>query len=65
MAGSSALEWQCSVCTFMNPSDTNVCQMCESPAPVSAKQEELYDEVEAADLKEAERKLKEREAKRF
>lgn len=39
--------------------------MCESPAPVSAKQEELYDEVEAADLKEAERKLKEREAKRF
>lgn len=53
MDGSSAMEWTCIACTFQNPSDTNLCQVCQTPAPVVAKQEEVYDEVEATDLKEA------------
>lgn len=65
MNGASSMEWECPACTFMNPSDTNICQVCETPAPVAVKQEEVYDEVEATDLEGAERKLKEKEAKRF
>lgn len=39
--------------------------MCQSPAPVAAKPEEVYDVVEATDLKAAELRLRQREAKRF
>ena len=36
--GGTMLEWDCPICTFQNPGDSNMCQMCESPAPVAAKQ---------------------------
>ena len=63
--GGAMLEWVCLSCTFQNPGDTNVCQICETPAPVIAKEEDVYDEVEATDLKKAQKKLKQKEAKRF
>lgn len=59
------LTWICPACTFENSTALNLCDICQTPAPVIAKQEEVYDIVEATDLKAAERKLKEREAKRF
>jgi len=31
-------EWECPACTFKNPHDANICQICETPAPVLAKQ---------------------------
>lgn len=39
MTGASSMEWECPACTFMNPNDVNLCQVCETPAPISAKQE--------------------------
>lgn len=43
--GGALLEWECGSCTFQNPGDTNVCQICETPAPVAVKEEDVYDEV--------------------
>ena len=43
--GGGLLEWDCPFCTYHNPGDANTCQMCESPAPVAAKQEDVYDQV--------------------
>jgi hypothetical protein len=59
------MTWICAACTYENPLAFNLCDICQTPAPVVAKQEEVYDIVEATDLKAAQRKLKEREAKRF
>jgi RNase P protein component len=59
------MTWVCAACTFENPAAFNLCEICQTPAPVAAKQEEVYDVIEATDLRAAERKLKEREAKRF
>ena len=59
------MTWICPACTFENPTAFNVCDMCQSAAPVIAKQEEVYEEIEATDLKAAERKIQERQAKRF
>lgn len=47
------MTWMCPACTFENPTAFNVCEMCQTPAPVAAKQEEVYDVVEATDLKAA------------
>ena len=58
--GGGGMQWICPACTLENPPDTNICLVCETPAPVVAKQEEVYDEVEATDLKAAEKKLKEK-----
>ena len=27
------MEWQCEVCTFINPMGSSNCGMCDSPAP--------------------------------
>jgi hypothetical protein len=59
------MTWICAACTYENPTALNICDICQTAAPVAAKQDEAYDVVEATDLKAAQRKLKEREAKRF
>lgn len=59
------MTWMCPVCTYQNPLNFNLCEMCQTPAPVAAKPEEVYDVVQATDLKAAEQRLKERQAKRF
>jgi hypothetical protein len=59
------MTWICPACTYENPLAFNLCEICQSPAPVAAKPEEVYDFVQATDLKAAEKKLKERESKRF
>lgn len=59
------MTWICAACTYENPAAFAVCEICQTAAPAPQKQEEVYDVVEATDLKAAERKLKEREARRF
>ena len=41
--------WVCPACTYENPAAFNLCEICQTPAPVAAKQEEVYDVVEATD----------------
>jgi len=28
--------WSCPICTFINPAEVDMCQMCESPMPPGA-----------------------------
>ena len=51
--------WKCQFCTLENPFGNDICDVCGNPAP-PPKAEEVYDIVEATDLKAAEKKLKEK-----
>lgn len=59
------MSWTCLSCTFENAIGSPRCEVCDTAPPPMEKPKEVYDIVEATDLKAAEKKLKEREAKRF
>lgn len=43
-------EWMCPQCTFLNPNDKTVCDMCESQRPAEAGREENEDGLRARSL---------------
>lgn len=56
--------WACQSCTFENVPGVDTCEMCGIAAPAE-KPAEVFEKVESADLAAAEKKLRDKESKRF